>query len=81
MVGADGPLALGCPNANVAFGSCGTSAVGTTVRNCTGDEGRPFEVGKQVLVSIRRNPLLAKAMARPERGALPVQSFRFPLGF
>src|SRR5215469_3880279 len=41
---------------------CVTSAVGTTVRNCTGDEGRPFEVGNQVLVSSHRKPLSSKAM-------------------
>jgi hypothetical protein len=32
------------------------------VRNCTGDEGRPFEVGNQVLVSSHRKLLLSKAM-------------------
>jgi hypothetical protein len=32
------------------------------VRNCTGDEGRPFEVGNQVLVSSHRKPLSSKAM-------------------
>jgi hypothetical protein len=31
------------------------------VRNCTGDEGRPFEVGNQVLVSSHRKPLSSKA--------------------
>jgi len=46
----------------VSFGSCVTSAVGTTVRNCTGDEGRPFEVGNQVLVSSHRKLLSLKAM-------------------
>ena len=48
--------------ADVSDGSCVTSAVGTTVRNCTGDEGRPFEVGNQVLVSSRRKLLSSKAM-------------------
>jgi len=47
---------------NGRFGSCVTSAVGTTVRNCTGDEGRPFEVGNQVLVSSHRKLLSSKAM-------------------
>jgi hypothetical protein len=47
---------------HVSFGSCVTSAVGTTVRNCTGDEGRPFEVGNQVLVSSHRKLLSLKAM-------------------
>src|SRR5215469_16000622 len=46
----------------VFIGSCVTSAVGTTVRNCTGDEGRPFEVGNQVLVSSHRKLLSSKAM-------------------
>jgi len=32
------------------------------VRNCTGDEGRPFEVDNQVLVSSHRKLLSSKAM-------------------
>jgi hypothetical protein len=32
------------------------------MRNCTGDEGRPFEVGDQVLVSSHRKLLSSKAM-------------------
>ena len=32
------------------------------VRNCTRDEGRPFEVGNQVLISSPRKLLLSKAM-------------------
>jgi hypothetical protein len=32
------------------------------VRNCTRDEGGPFEVGNQVLVSSHRKPLSSKAM-------------------
>ena len=32
------------------------------VRNCTGDEGWPFEVGNQVLISSHRKLLLSKAM-------------------
>jgi len=32
------------------------------VRNCTRDEGGPFEVGNQVLISSHRKLLLAKAM-------------------
>jgi len=32
------------------------------VRNCTGDEGRPFEVGNQVLISSYRKLLSSKAM-------------------
>ncbi|MEA2958721.1 MAG: hypothetical protein QOJ58_4236, partial [Alphaproteobacteria bacterium] len=30
----------------------------TTVRNCTRDEGGPFEVGNQVLISSHRKLLL-----------------------
>jgi hypothetical protein len=32
------------------------------MRNCTGDEGRPFEVGNQVLVSSHRKLLSSNAM-------------------
>src|SRR5262245_46569955 len=38
------------------------SPVQTALRNCTRDEGRPFEVGNQVLISSRRRLLLSKAM-------------------
>ena len=38
------------------------SPVHTAVRNCTRDEGRPFEVGGQVLISSHRKLLLSKAM-------------------
>jgi len=31
------------------------------MRNCTGDEGRPFEVGNQVLILNHRKPLSSKA--------------------
>ena len=34
----------------------------TAVRNCTRDEGGPFEVGNQVLISSHRKLLLSKAM-------------------
>jgi hypothetical protein len=44
------------------MGSCVTSAVCTTVRNCTRDEGGPFEIGNQVLISSRRKLLSSKAM-------------------
>jgi len=37
------------------------------MRNCTGDEGRPFEVGNQVLVSSHRKPLSSKAMVVQQR--------------
>ena len=36
--------------------------VHTAVRNCTRDEGRPFEVGNQVLTSSHRKLLSSKAM-------------------
>jgi hypothetical protein len=36
--------------------------VQTAMRNCTGDEGRPFEVGNQVLISCHRKLLWSKAM-------------------
>jgi hypothetical protein len=35
--------------------------VHTAMRNCTRDEGRPFEVGNQVLISSRRKLLSSKA--------------------
>jgi len=38
------------------------SPVQTAVRNCTRDEGGPFEVGNQVLISSHRKPLSSKAM-------------------
>src|SRR5471032_1964809 len=38
------------------------SSVQTAVRNCTRDEGGPFEAGSQVLVSSRRKLLSSKAM-------------------
>jgi hypothetical protein len=38
------------------------SPVHTAIRNCTGDEGGPFEVGNQVLISSRRKLLSSKAM-------------------
>jgi hypothetical protein len=38
------------------------TSVHTAVRNCTKDEGRPFEVGNQVLISSHRKLLLSKAM-------------------
>ena len=38
------------------------SAVQTAARNCMRDEGRPFEVGNQVLISSHRKLLSAKAM-------------------
>jgi hypothetical protein len=56
----------------VLFAAVHESAVGivsrvtpvhTAVRNCTRDEGRPFEVGNQVLISSHRKLLLSKAMA------------------
>jgi hypothetical protein len=38
------------------------SPVYTAVRNCTRDEGGPFEVGSQVLISSHRKLLWSKAM-------------------
>jgi hypothetical protein len=38
------------------------SPVQTAIRNCTGDEGRPFEFGNQVSISSHRKLLLSKAM-------------------
>ena len=35
--------------------------VHTAMRNCTRDEGRPFEVGNQVLISSHRKLLSSKA--------------------
>jgi len=37
------------------------SPVHTAARNCMGDEGRPFEVGDQVLISSHRKLLSSKA--------------------
>jgi hypothetical protein len=49
--------------AHVRMGSCVTSIAGPNgMRNCTGDEGRPFEVGNQVLISSHRKLLSSKAM-------------------
>src|SRR6516164_5850341 len=39
------------------------SPVQTALRNCTRDEGGPFEFGNQVLISSHRKPLSSKAMA------------------
>jgi hypothetical protein len=36
--------------------------VHAAMRNCTRDEGRPFEVGNQVLISNHRKLLCSKAM-------------------
>jgi hypothetical protein len=36
--------------------------VHTAMRNCTRDEGRPFEIGNQVLISSHRKLLSSKAM-------------------
>src|SRR6516165_10193615 len=47
----------------VRFGSCVTSiAEVPALRNCTGDEGRPFGVGNQVLISSHRKLLRSKAV-------------------
>jgi hypothetical protein len=46
------------------FGSCVTSASSRILAalNCTRDEGGPFEVGNQVLISSHRELLSSKAM-------------------
>src|SRR6266851_9217533 len=41
---------------------CHERRLSTTVRDCTRDEGGPFEVGNQVLISSRRKLLSSKAM-------------------
>ena len=41
---------------------CHERRLSTTVRNCTRDEGGPFEVGNQVLISSHRKLLTSKAM-------------------
>ena len=40
----------------------GVTPVHTAVRNCTRDEGRPFEVGNQVLISSHRKLLFIEVM-------------------
>jgi len=47
---------------HVCCGSCVTTAVCTTVPNCARDEGGPFEVGNQALISSHRKLLSSKAM-------------------
>src|SRR5829696_1990997 len=48
---------------HVGLGSCVTSNAGPNgVRNCTRDEGGPFEFGNQVLISSHRKLLSSKAM-------------------
>ena len=50
-------------NLNVRLGPCVTSNAGPNgMCNCTRDEGWPFEVGNQVLVSSHRKLLWSKAM-------------------
>src|SRR6202048_4038401 len=41
---------------------CHERRLSTTVGNCTRDEGGPFEVGNQVLISSHRKLLTSKAM-------------------
>jgi hypothetical protein len=54
---------VGGSQLNVSYGSCVTSiAVPNGMRNGTGDEGGPFEVGDQVPVSSHRKLLSSKAM-------------------
>jgi hypothetical protein len=48
---------------NVAFGRVSrVPPVQTAMRNCARDEGGPFEIGNQVLVSSHRKLLSSKAM-------------------
>ena len=55
--------------------------VHTAVRNCTRDEGGPFEVGNQVLISSHRKLLSSKAMVVnvAEKSALKVAHQSSPL--
>ena len=51
---------------------CHECCLSWAVRNCTRDEGGPFEFGNQVLISSRRKPLSSKATVvnvaeKPER--------------
>src|SRR5712692_8079576 len=52
---------IGCPTSELGRVSR-VSPVHTAIRNCTRDEGGPFEVGSQVLVSSHRKLLSSKAM-------------------
>ena len=45
-----------------ALGLVSRVSVQTELRNCTRDEGGPFEFGNQVLISSRRKRLSSKAM-------------------
>jgi hypothetical protein len=51
----------GC-NSPGLLGVCHERRLSTTVRNYTRDEGGPFEVGNQVLISSHRKLLSSKAM-------------------
>jgi hypothetical protein len=56
----------------------------TAVRNCTRDEGGPFEVGNQVLISSHRKLLSSKAMydwVRRRLSSHPLQSYTTALTF
>jgi len=50
------------------------SPVQTALRNCTRDEGRPFEVGNQVLISSHRKLLLSKANGGERCGNIGTRS-------
>jgi hypothetical protein len=45
-----------------ALAVCHECRLSWAVRNCTRDEGGPFEFGNQVLISSHRKPLSSKAM-------------------
>jgi hypothetical protein len=58
-----GAEAIRAEPALVAMGPVSrVTPVHTAMRNCTGDEGRSFEVGNQVLISSHRKLLSSKAM-------------------
>jgi len=61
-VGASGANSQSNNFTEIRSGSCVTSAVCPAVRNCTGDEGGPFEFGNQVLISSHRKLLRSKAV-------------------
>jgi hypothetical protein len=61
--GSSSAAILGCPMAASVIGLVSrVTPVHTALRNCTRDEGRPFEFGNQVLISSHRKLLSSKAM-------------------
>ena len=57
-------MLLGSPIKPLSMSASGlvsrVTPVQTAIRNCTGDEGRPFEVDNQVLISNHRKLLWSK---------------------